>query len=263
MADPTWLPGVLRAAGLTVHEYPGWRDRGHGDFGSIWGVICHHTGSFGETPRGIAEHPSLGLASQLYLGRDGAYTVCGAGIAWHAGAGSWPGLPNNSANNFTIGIEAANDGGGTPGKPHRASWSDAQYNAYVRGVAAILRHLNLPASRAIAHREWAGPAQGKWDPGAIDMDIFRRDVQAVLDGNKSGGSGMSVWQEQFENSEKKTANYGAAIWWIDKRVRELWDQLVKGWPQLGKNAKGDPLTLVDAVAELKRDVAAIKAKLDA
>jgi hypothetical protein len=182
MADPIWLPDVLRAEGLRCDIYPGAFDRGHGDFGNIWGVVCHHTGSFGESPHGIAEHPTLGLASQLYLSPDGVYTLCGVGIAWHAGSGSWPGIPANGANQVTIGIEAANDGGGTPGKPHRSSWSDQQYDAYVRGVAAILRHLNQPASHAIGHKEWAGAAQGKWDPGAIDMNIFRQDVTAHLAG---------------------------------------------------------------------------------
>lgn len=182
MSDPVWLPDVLREAGLQCDIYPGAFDRGHGDFGAIWGVVCHHTGSFGETPRGIAEHPSLGLASQLYLSRDGRYTLCGVGVAWHAGAGSWPGLPPNNANFRTIGVEAANDGGGRPGAPHHQPWSDVQYNAYVTGVAAILRKLEQPSDHAIGHKDWAGPAQGKWDPGGIDMGIFRADVRGRMGG---------------------------------------------------------------------------------
>ena len=77
-----------------------------------------------------------------------------------------------------------NDGGGTPNRPliHRSSWSDAQYNAYVRGVAAILRKIGRGAERCISHKEWAGAAQGKWDPGQIDMNIFRADVAAHLGG---------------------------------------------------------------------------------
>ena len=63
MSDPTWLPDVLRAEGLTCDIYPGAFDRGHGDFGDIWGVVCHHTGSFGETPRGIAVLNKGGCAS--------------------------------------------------------------------------------------------------------------------------------------------------------------------------------------------------------
>jgi hypothetical protein len=180
MSDPLWLPDVLRAKGLIVNEFPGWRDRGHGDFGAIWGVVCHHTGSKNETPNGIANHPTLGLASQLYLGYDGVFTVCGAGVAWHAGQGSYPGIQTNNANQVTIGIEAANDGGGTPGKPHRTGWPDVQYDAYTIGVAAILEHLGQTEGHAIGHKEWAGAAQGKWDPGAIDMNIFRRDVRSHM-----------------------------------------------------------------------------------
>lgn len=189
--DPIWLPDVLRSAGLQCDIYPGAFNRGHGDFGEIWGVMDHHTGSFGETPKGIAQHPSLGLCSQLYLGRDGKYTLCGVGVAWHAGAGSYPGLPANNANFRVIGIEAANDGGGQPGKPHHVPWSNEQYEAYVRGNAAILKHLGKPASNTIGHKEWAGRenpyginAQGKWDPGGIDMNTFRLDVAKVMGGNK-------------------------------------------------------------------------------
>ena len=43
--DPVWLADVLRAEGVRLVEYPGWRDRGHGDFKDIRGVMVHHTGS--------------------------------------------------------------------------------------------------------------------------------------------------------------------------------------------------------------------------
>lgn len=54
----------------------------------------------------------------------------------------------------------------------------------------------------------------------------------------------------------------------DRRIlREAWEQLRgpggKGWPQLGKNAKGEALTLVDAVAELRAQVTALAAVLAA
>lgn len=235
MADPTWIPEVLRAAGLTCNVYPGAMDRGHGDFGAIWGVVAHHTGSNNAGPGGIAEHPDLGLASQLHLDRNGVFTLCGVGIAWHAGNGSWPGLPANDANRMTIGIEAANDGGGSPGKPHRSSWPAAQYDAYVRGTAAILRKLGHDSSHVIAHKEWAGAAQGKWDPGAIDMNIFRRDVQAAIDNKPTGGT---------VNDNDRAL------------LTQIWEQLRgpdgKGWPQLGKNDKGENLSLVDALAKLLR-----------
>lgn len=178
--DPVFLFDVIKAEGVSVSNYVGGTDRGAGDMGLLWGTIVHHTGApVGSTPgpRAIAEHPSLGLASQIYLGRDGKATICGVGIAHHAGAGSWPGLPTNNANPVTIGIEAENSG--TEG------WSSAQYWAYVKICAAICRKLGVGSDRVIAHKEWAGPAQGKWDPGALDMNKFRADIAAqIVNGNK-------------------------------------------------------------------------------
>lgn len=233
MSDPIWLADVLRAAGLKVDVYPGAMDRGHGDFGTIWGVIAHHTGSNNAGPGGIANHPELGLCSQLHLARDGKFTVCGVGIAWHAGQGSYPGLPANNANACTIGIEAANDGGGAPGKPHRSSWPDAQYNAYVTGVAAILNKLGRNHAHVIGHKEWAGAAQGKWDPGAIDMAIFRADVAREQTRLKSGtptpGGTVALTPEQDTKAQltgsPKPGEY-------------------PGWAQLGGR------TVVDALAAI-------------
>ncbi|MFD4438976.1 N-acetylmuramoyl-L-alanine amidase [Nocardia sp. NPDC058519] len=173
--DPVWLADVLRAEGVQVVEYPDWRERGHGDFRSVWGVICHHTGGSNTPPREIAEGFAHlpGPLSQIHLGKDGTATVVAVGVAWHAGMGEYPGLPEDNANWHTIGIEAANNG--TEG------WAPAQYQAYVRCCAAIVRRLGYGADRVIGHKEWAGAKQGKWDPGQMDMAKFRRDVQAQLD----------------------------------------------------------------------------------
>ncbi|SDU87534.1 peptidoglycan recognition protein family protein [Gordonia westfalica] len=156
MADPVWLPDVLRAEGLKVDIYPGAFERGHGDFGTIWGPFMHHTGSFGETPRGIAQHSSLGLASQLHLAPNGVVTLCGVGVAWHAGTGSWPGIPANNGNAVTIGIEAAHNG--------TAAWSEAQYGAYLKVVRAINKRLGNPWNKVVAHKEY-GAIQASGTPG--------------------------------------------------------------------------------------------------
>lgn len=177
--DPVWLPDVLRAAGVRVAEAPGWRERGHGDFDQIWGVIVHHTGSNNTPVTEISHHPELGLASQIHLARDGLATITGVGVAWHAGAGSYPGIPGGNANAVTIGIEAQNSGT-SPTAAHRQGWPDVQYDAYVRTVAAILHRLGHGANRVISHKEWAGAAQGKWDPGGVDMQVFRADVAGEI-----------------------------------------------------------------------------------
>lgn len=253
--DPVWLPDVLRDAGLVCHIYPGAFERGHGDMADIRGVLCHHTGSFGETPRGIAEHPSLGLASQLYLGKNGEYTLCGVGIAYHAGKGggiSW--LPDNNANPHLIGIEAANDGGGSSTKPlvHRSSWPDVQYDAYVRGVAAINARLGVGADRAIGHKEWAGRAQGKWDPGQLDMNIFRADVAARLN---SGGDDMAqVPQEQWDRVYRELTQRHRSR----SPLRHLGEGEVDTWAGMDLNHDGNThVLLVERLAVNYQDPQAI------
>jgi hypothetical protein len=177
--DPLWLADVLRAEGLKVVELDGWKTRGQGDQYKLWGIICHHTGGNNSPVSEIAFHRQLGLAAQIHLAKDGTVTVCGVGKANHAGAGDYPGLPSDNANPYTIGIEAVN----LPPKngAHRESWPNAQYDAYVKCCAAICRKLAVRADRVISHKEWAGRKQGKWDPGSIDMNIFRADVQARID----------------------------------------------------------------------------------
>src|SRR5690606_7703979 len=184
-----------------------------------------------------------GLCSQLHLSRDGVFTVCGAGIAWHAGMGSYPGLPTNDANRLTIGIEAENNG--TEG------WSPKQYDAYVRGVAAILRKLGKSSANGIGHKEWAGASQGKWDPGGMDMNKFRADVQKAMGATPTAtavrGEG-TVWGESFKNFKGSLVSYGTAIYYIDQLVNAIADQVTRGWKQLGTNDKGEPLTLIDSQA---------------
>lgn len=180
--DPVWLRDVVSAEGVRTAEVEGWLDRGHGDFGKIWGVVIHHTGGNNSPVSEISHHPSLGLCSQIHLAKDGLATMCGVGIAYHAGYGSYPGLPEDAANGVTIGIENVN----LPpqGGAHREGWGDVQYEAMVKTVAAILRKLGQDSSHVISHQEYAGRKQGKWDPGSINMDIFRDDVAKQIGGHK-------------------------------------------------------------------------------
>jgi N-acetyl-anhydromuramyl-L-alanine amidase AmpD len=186
--DPVWLVDVLRAEGVDVVEFPGWRERGHGEFKDIRGVMVHHTGSNSATAASITHgRPDLaGPLSQLHIARDGTVTVVAVGVAWHAGVGMYPWLPANMGNWHTIGIECANTGTSVTA-PHRRNWPEAQYFALVNSCAAINRRLGQPAGRTIGHKEYAGRAQGKWDPGAIDMDELRRDI-AMSIGAVAGGS---------------------------------------------------------------------------
>ncbi|MFE3191663.1 N-acetylmuramoyl-L-alanine amidase [Nocardia sp. NPDC059240] len=238
--DPIWVADVLRAAGLRVIEHEGWRDRGHGDFADMRGVLCHHTGGGGQSDWRTVQYgrPDLpGPLAQLVLERDGTFRVIAAGVCWHAGRGSWPGWPTDNANYHVIGIEAVSRGGGT-------DWTPAQLDAYKRGCAAILRRIGRTATDCVAHREYS--SEGKIDPAGIDMDAFRRDVQAIIDGEDAPMSASEV----AELKAFITAFCGP----IGNDIKDIREQLCgraqrdsgqyAGWPQL------DNRTVVDALSDI-------------
>lgn len=185
MADRlSWLPEVLRGAGLKVAEQPGWLQRGS-VLGEVRGVICHHTGTRADgimpTLRMLSEGVTQangrflpGPLAQLGLGRDGTYFVVAAGRCNHAGTGAWRGITDGNAH--FIGIEAENRG--TPSDP----WPSVQLDAYRRGVSAILKHVGASADYCCAHREYALPPGRKDDPHSVDMGDFRRQVAALIAG---------------------------------------------------------------------------------
>lgn len=178
-----WLADVLYAAGLKVAEHDGWKDRGLGDVGPIKGVLCHHTagpdhGNMPSLDTILNGRPDLrGPLAQLGLGRDGTYYVLAAGFCQHAGHGSWQGIA--AGNTHFIGIEAENTG-----LPGDSPWPDVQIDAYQRGVAAVLAHLNLAAECCAGHKEFALPQGRKNDPD-LDMNAFRAQVAAHLAGTAS------------------------------------------------------------------------------
>jgi N-acetyl-anhydromuramyl-L-alanine amidase AmpD len=179
----TWLPNVLKDAGLVVAEVEGWQTRGIGNVGPTFGVLCHHTAG-----RKDGNMPALktlingrsdlqGPLSQLGLGRDGTFYVIAAGLAHHAGRGTWMGA--NQGNLNFIGIEAENTG-----RDDDWPWPPEQIRAYHHGVAAILKHVGLGPERCAGHKEWALPRGRKPDPN-LDMNQFRAEVAAIMRGTAS------------------------------------------------------------------------------
>src|SRR5688572_7241975 len=128
----TWLADVLRDAGLTVVECPGWQGRGK-PLVSVQGIVLHHTATSSTAldagvvrilRDGRADLP--GPLCQLGLDRSGRWHLIADGKGNHNGSGRW--------GNQAIGVEAFNNGVGE-------QWRTFQLDSYQRGVAAILRHL--------------------------------------------------------------------------------------------------------------------------
>lgn len=185
-----WLPDVLRAAGLTVREVPGWQTRSGAEDPDAstyrpQGLMAHETravriASDADELRILIDgRPGLsGPIAPTYVGRDGTWHVVAAGLCHHVRTG-WAGPFEGLGNPRLFGVEAAHtvavDGSGR----RLETWAQkpAQYASYVRGVAAILRHTGWPPPGG--HKEHQ-PGD-KSDP-EFDMARFRADVARVLAG---------------------------------------------------------------------------------
>lgn len=179
----TDLADACRRSGLTVVELDGWRTRTRpastGGF-EPRGVLVHHTGGKSDTKEYALWMAATGRADlpaplcQLALDRKGTVYICAAGRANHGGDANASGpMPAGDANTLYIGIEAMNTGS--------EGWAPTQYDAYVALCAALCAHYGWPATHVRAHRETS--STGKWDPGLLDMDTFRDDIAALIEGD--------------------------------------------------------------------------------
>lgn len=188
----TWIPDVLRAAGLVVVEYDGWQTRTTRATGlTVHGVVCHHTVTPPSTSntavaRLLANGRSdlKGPLSQLGLDRDGHFWMIAAGRCSHNGYATQPSPPWG---NDSIGIEAFNDGTGEP-------WPAVQVDAFQRGAAALLEHVGLTAAQCMGHRE-TDPGR-KVDPRGIDMDAFRASVADLMEDDMGLSEADKTWIAQ-------------------------------------------------------------------
>jgi hypothetical protein len=175
----------LRAAGIVVHEMPGWQTRGNGMSSAYEGGLVHHTGGVQSMALPGTEAGELlvrgreDLSGPLcnYAGNpDGSITVVAANPANHAGASggrSMGPLPVTTLfNKRVLGLEIV--------YPGTSPMRDAQYGAAVawaRAVADVCGRGDVQRIRA--HAETS--ITGKWDPGmapgrTIDMTAFRNAV---------------------------------------------------------------------------------------
>ncbi|MFD6421024.1 N-acetylmuramoyl-L-alanine amidase [Streptomyces sp. NPDC060198] len=174
-----WL-AALRAEGVTVEEYPGWRTRGRDaatglTFGPVRMFLNHHTAGHGAKDT-VAKNGVVGLPGPLahvYLARTGVATMCSAGRANHAGkmasnayasfrdeAKTHPAPSAASGtidgNDVSYGVECENLGDNADIYPR------AQYDAWVRINAAVCRHHGWSAESVGCHKETS--VEGKIDP---------------------------------------------------------------------------------------------------
>jgi hypothetical protein len=251
--DPVWLEEVLRPAlGDRLKTLPGWLNSGHGDFKDIRGVMVHHTGNSLESAQSIRNgRPDLdGPLANLHIAPDGTVTIVAVGVCWHAGEGSYQWLPTNNANPHMIGIECAWPtirGDGSFDKNER--WPDPQIISMRDTCSALALRLGVGADNVIGHKEYAGAAQGKWDPGNVDMNWFRGEVAKDMRGDFDDKSLVVVAPPEPVDPPRLPAPVNPRS--ERELLEEIWTAIRgpegNGWPQLGG------MTLVDYLAELYRE----------
>lgn len=166
-------------------------------FGPVFGVGIHHTGS--DAPdinnRELIDNGRSDLAGPLAhsgLNDDGVIDMFTWKRANHFGGGDPDVLaavkaedygkypPHTDKHQGEAGAADGNDSfyglevyysGGHP-------TTKLAYEAAVRWAAAICDFHGWSAKSVIGHKEWS---DWKWDPGEIDMAVFRSDVQRILD----------------------------------------------------------------------------------
>lgn len=252
--DPIWLEDVLREAlGDRLVVEPGWKDRGAGGtMGVIWGTMIHHTGNVNERVEIIrdgVQQPSgwlPGPLSQGLIKPDGTFHLIAVGPCNHAGGGSYGTLANG--NGSAIGFECSYNGSGP--------WPQKQIITMRDATAAISRKIGKRAADSVCgHKEYAKPQGRKVDPGNLDMDWFRGEVQKDLDGFVFPGEQLATVPPVVA---PPTQPVGLPTSLTDRQLlEEIWTQLRgpatleggRGWPQLGGRS------LVDGLAELLPDEA--------
>ena len=229
-----WLE-ILRAEGVRVAEYPGWktneRDQATGKpFGPVHLILNHHTAGVSSL-KTIAATGRPGLPpplAHIHLNKQGLATMVSAGRANHAGLmakNAYDSFVNEESqhprpdkstgtvdgNDVSYGIETENLGDNDDVYP------EVQYDAWVRINAAILRYHGWGPDSVALHKETS--VEGKPDPRGpvaeyshrgrfmFTGSLFRADVAQRLQHPASWNPG----QTEAPVTEKKNATYSAVL----------------------------------------------------
>lgn len=142
----------------------------------------------------------------------------------------------------------------SPGEPDShefgAFWV-AAYGANRRGAPSEI----YPGD---GHAQWTYPL-GNQKPSLWQFGSEAQVAGFTVDINAFKGTKDQLRALFYGASTPKENN-------VDSLSKDIWTQLRgpggKGWAQLGQNTAGDNLTLVDAIAALRQDVARLEKKID-
>lgn len=163
------FPTILREAGFTVSEVPGWRTNSHpGDLNPVGGM-WHHTTALNDLEILVRGRPHIsGPLCNLWLRQDATWVVVSGGHANHAGPGNLSvlaNLRNGIAPRGDAGaLGLADDGGGASqvlvgiecegGVNDQDDFPQVQLDMLVAGSVVLCKALGFSPDQWIHHREW-------------------------------------------------------------------------------------------------------------
>ncbi|MCG7239561.1 N-acetylmuramoyl-L-alanine amidase [Corynebacterium minutissimum] len=188
--------------------------------------------------------------------------------AWHAA--------NQLRNQQSIGIEHANSGGADQDWPI----SDTVIKQGARLAAALCRYYKLGrpeygknirdhketgSTSCPYHLAYGGKYHQAWMNEAQRFYDELTGKTPVKTPKKSTGGNVTMNAVDQVNAHTRAFITGFFTPQFDA-IQEIWRQLRgpsgKGWPQLGQDSEGRNLTLVDAVASIRQQLAQLQADVD-
>lgn len=177
----TWLPDVLRAAGINVVLHKGWKTRGLSTAQRFepraftWHHDASARGSSPAVPQAMIDRFATAAAQcWVCLGCKGAHPVgtwhiIASGRAPHAGA-VLPGMPGNPD---SVGVETDHTTG--------EAWHPDLLASLRKGTAAALAHMHISADRGLHfHKTVCSPPGRKPDPDGLDLKTERARVAELI-----------------------------------------------------------------------------------
>lgn len=267
------LAKVLRAAGLTVVEMPGWATRGYDgqDLAGIRGILWHHTAT-NRNAYANSNAPTVqmtmngrsdlaGPLCNITFGRDGTVYLVAAGLANHAGRGIAPGIPRDSGNYYLIGIEMESSGIAP------WDWTEDQIRVAPHLGAALerayLQGIPEESRLQLGHKEYS--SEGKIDPAGWpgDMDGLRASINAVLSGSAAINPQSTTTQEEATMAKLDDEDRKFIQGLVNGAINQVWgtadvtQKLVQS-VAVGLNSIKAGAVDVDAVAKAVNDDAAAR-----
>jgi hypothetical protein len=192
------LAEILRKAGIDVREMVyqqgkrkgmhwttvGFQGRGLTEFR---GIMWHHDASPpGDSPGALSwllyyandNGYDLTPAAHIWVDRYGTWWIYAAGLSNHAGKGSSALAPNNTGNQYYLGIET--DHG------MNEEWPKAQLDSLRVGTAAIMRAYDLDPMKALEFHKTYAPGR-KPDPDGLDLGEERLIVAKLVETSDENG----------------------------------------------------------------------------